>query len=161
MLMQSTVSFAFSREKQMLKRTPVLMLSVLLFCPLSLWTQGSAARDIDNSAVGPEQLYSPSISQAFYEIASDLAGSKNVTGPEVEQAMAFLSAAMRLDRNAGNARELLIELACRVQERDYSNLIYSLLIDYVDERADLELATNAVEYLGKLIHGKGRGIKIL
>jgi len=131
----------------MLKRTPLLVLSVLLFCPLSLWAQGSAARDIDNSAVEPEQLYSPSVSRAFCEIAYDLAGSKDVTGPEVEHAMAFLSAAMRLDRNSRDARELLIEFACRVKEWDYSNLVYSLLVDYVDERADFELTTNAVEYL--------------
>jgi tetratricopeptide (TPR) repeat protein len=131
----------------MLKRTPILVLSVLLFCPLSVWAQGSATRDIDNSAMDPEQLYSPSISGTFYEIAYDLAGSKDVVGPKVEQAMGFLSAAMRLDRNTRDARELLIEFACRVTEWDYSNLVYNLLIDYVDEHADLEVATNAIEYL--------------
>ena len=131
----------------MLKRTPILVLSVLLFCPLSVRAQGSTARDIDQSAADSEQLYSPSISQKFYEIAYELANSKDVTGPEIEQAMAFLTAAMSLDSNAGDVRSLLIEFACRETGWDYSNLIYSLLIDYVDEFADIEVAGKAVEYL--------------
>jgi len=131
----------------MLKRTPILVLSVLLFCPLSVWAQGLTPRDIKKSAEDLEQLYSPSISRTFYEIAYDLANSKDVVGPEVEKAMAFLSAAMRLDKNMEDAATLLIELACRVTKWDYSNLVYSLLIDYVDERADLEVATSAIEYL--------------
>jgi len=131
----------------MLKRTPVMVLSVLLFCPLSVWAQGSTLRDVEQSAVNPEQLYSPSISQKFYEIAYELANSKNVAGPKVEQALVFLAAAMKLDSDAKDIRPMMIEFACRDPERDYTNLVYSLLIDYVDEFADLEVATNAVEYL--------------
>jgi len=147
MLMQSTVSFAFSREKQMLKRTPILVLSALLFCPLSVWAQGSTVPDIDKSVVDPEQLYSPSISQKFYEIAYELANSEDVVGAEIEQAMAFLNAAMKLDSGDKGVRSLMIEFACRETGWDYSNLVYDLLVDYVDESADLEVATNAVEYL--------------
>lgn len=131
----------------MLKRTPILLLSVFLFCPLSVRAQGSTVRDIDQSAADSEQLYSPSISQKFYEIAYELANSKDVAAPEIEQAMAFLTAAMSLDSKARDVRSLLIEFACRETGWDYSNLIYSLLIDYVDELADLEVAGNAVEYL--------------
>jgi len=131
----------------MLKRTPVMVLSALLFCPLSVFAQRSTVRDIGQSAVNPEQLYSPSISRKFYEIAYELANSKDVAVPEVEQAMAFLTAAMSLDTNAGDARALLIEFACRETGWDYSNLVYSLLVDYVDESADLEVSKNAVEYL--------------
>ena len=161
MLMQSTVSFAFSREKRMLKRTPVMVLSALLFCPFSVWAQGSTVRNIGQSAVSPEQLYSPSISQKFYEIAYELANSKDVTVPEVEQAMAFLTAAMSLDRNAGDVRALLIEFACRETGWDYSNLVYSLLVDYVDEFADLEVAKNAVEYLLERMNSREAREKLL
>ena len=145
----------------MLKRTPILVLSVLLFCPLSVWAQGSTARDIEQSAANPQQLYSPSISRKFYEIAYELANSKDVAGPEVEQAMAFLTAAMNLDRNAGDVRALLIEFACRETGWDYSNLIYSLLTDYVDESANLEVATNAVEYILERMNSREAREKLL
>jgi len=85
----------------MLKRTPILVLSILLFCPLSVFAQRSTVRDIEQSAANPERLYSPSISQKFYEIAYELANSKDVAAPEVEKAMAFLTAAMSLDLPAG------------------------------------------------------------
>ena len=117
----------------MLKRTPILVLSILLFCPLSVRTQGGTARGIEQSAVNPEQLYSPSISQTFYEIAYELAKSKDVKGPEIEQAMAFLTAAMKLDSDAKGVQSLLIEFACRETGWDYSSLVYDLLVDYVDE----------------------------
>ena len=145
----------------MLKRTPVMVLSVLLFCPFSVWAQGSTVRNIEQSAVNPEQLYSPSISQKFYEIAYELANSKDVAGTEVEQAMAFLTAAMSLDKNAGDVRALLIEFACRETGWDYSNLVYSLLTDYVDEFADLEVVTNAVEYLLERMNSREAREKLL
>lgn len=145
----------------MLKKTPILVLSILLFCPLSVRAQGATARDIEQSAANPEQLYSPSISQKFYEIAYELANTEDVVGPEVEQAMAFLTAAMSLDRNARDVRSLLIEFACRETGWDYSNLVYSLLIDYVDESADLEVATNAVEYLLERMNSREAREKLL
>ena len=145
----------------MLKRTPVMVLSVLLFCPFSVWAQGSTVRDIEQSALNPEKLYSPSISRKFYEIAYELANSKDVAEPEVEQAMAFLTAAMSLDRNAGDVRELLIEFACRETGWDYSNLVYGLLVDYVDEVADLEVAKNAVEYLLERMNSREAREKLL
>jgi hypothetical protein len=161
MLMQSTVPFAFSREKQTLGKIPILLLSVLLFCHLPVLAQGSTARDIYNSAVISEQLYSPSVSRRFYEIAYELAKPKDVTGPKVEQAMAFLTAAMRLDKDAKDVQELLIECACRQTGWDYSNLVYSLLIDYVDEKANLEVANNAVEYLLERLNSREEREKLL
>jgi hypothetical protein len=161
MLMQSTVSFAFSQEKQMLKKTPILVLSVLLFCPLSVWAQGSIGRDIDKSASNPEQLFSPSISQRFYEIAYELANSKDTGGSDAEQAMAFLAAAMELDRDTRAARALMIELACQESDLDYSKLVYSLLTDYIDESADLEVAKNAVEYLLERMNSREAREKLL
>ncbi len=98
-----------------------------------------------------------SVSQKFYEIAHELTNSEDVREPQVKQAMVFLTAAMELDNNAGDARLLLIKLACRDpaglrraaprREQDYSNLVYNLLMDYVDESADVEVAKKAVVYL--------------
>jgi hypothetical protein len=78
-----------------------------------------------------------------------------------EQAIAFLIAAMKLDGDAGvpgnDVRSLLIKLLCRDSprplgqergsERDYSDFVYNLLVDYVDESADLGTARRAVAYL--------------
>ncbi len=134
----------------------------VLFCSLSVWAQGSTAggartpaanpsrSELSRSAGSPlevDQLSSSSVSQTFYEIAHELAYSNEAGGPEVEQAIAFLTAAMKLDRDAKAVRPLLIEYACRGPQRDYSSLVYDLLVDYVDELADLEVAGKAVAYL--------------
>jgi hypothetical protein len=58
-------------------------------------------------------------------------------------------------------RSLLIEFACRETGWDYSNLVYSLLIDYVDEFADLEVARNAVEYLLERMNSREAREKLL
>ena len=143
------------------KETSILVFSVLLFCSASVWAQGPANRDITRSAAGQQQLYSPDISKLFYELAYEVAGAQDVTGPQVEHAMAFLTAAMGLDSNAGDARELLIEFACRETGRDYSDLVYNLLIDYVDENADFEVAGNAVEYILERMNSRERREKLL
>ena len=131
----------------MLKRTSITVFSIVLFCALSVRAQRSAALDKGAPAGTAEQLYSPSASRTFYEIAYELANSKDAGASKAEQAMAFLTAAMQLDKNDNDVRELLIEVACRETGRDYSNLLYSLLVDYVDEKSDYEPAKNAVEYL--------------
>ncbi|MHC4437350.1 MAG: tetratricopeptide repeat protein [Planctomycetota bacterium] len=145
----------------MLKRTSILVFSVLLFYPLSVWARGSTTRDIAGPAVGRQQLYSPTISRQFYEIAYELANSKDAGGAEVEQAMAFLTAALSLDSNAGDVRELLIEFACRETGWNYSDLVYSLLVDYVDESADIEVTANAVEYMLERMNSRERREKLL
>ena len=94
-----------------------------------------------------QQVLSSSVSQKFYELAYELANSEDVKGPQIEQAMAFLAAAMELDNNARNARALLIKLACRSSQQDHSELVYSLLAKYVDESADVAVAKKAVVYL--------------
>jgi len=102
------------------------------------------------------ELFSSSVSQKFYEIAYELANSEDVIGPQVDLAIVFLTAAMKLDNNNKDVRPLLIKLACRdpehppfllSQESTGSNLVYNLLMDYVDESADVEVAKKAVVYL--------------
>ncbi len=93
------------------------------------------------------KLYSPSVSRKFYDIAFDLAGTVDTKGPQVEQAMVLLIAAMELDSDSREIRPLLIDCACRQSGQDYSNLVYGLLTDYVDQFADLDLTRRAIEYL--------------
>jgi len=90
---------------------------------------------------------SVSVSRKFYQLACELAGNRDITGPGLEQALVFLTAAMRLDGENEAAQSLLIELACRDPQRDRSKLVYDLLVDYADETADLAVAEKAIAYL--------------
>jgi hypothetical protein len=138
----------------------------LLFCPLSIWAQepmdtGMPARDSGAfespsgtsaslesfSLPQEEKISSPLVSRKFYDVAYELAKPREVRGPELEQAVTFLIAAMNLDKNAKGIRPLLIELATREPGRDYSSLVQAMLVDYVDEFADLEVARKGVGYL--------------
>ncbi len=93
------------------------------------------------------RLSSASVGRRFYEIAYELAERQDVRSPELEQAITFLIAAMKLDGDDSDVPSLLIKLVRRVPERDYSNLVYNLLLDYVDESTDLEMTRRAVGYL--------------
>jgi len=139
-----------------------LVFSAFLLCSLSVWAQGLTPEDVDKPVLNPNlsgpidytnlspepgQLFSQSVGQKFYEIAYELANSEDVRGPEVEQAILFLTAALKLGSDASSVYPLLIEFACRETGRDYSQLVYDLLGDYVDEFADLEVTTKAVGYL--------------
>ena len=104
-----------------------------------------------SSSAAQAQLSSPSVSQKFYEIAYELTNSTNVGGPDIEAAIVFLTAAMELDPNVKDIQALLIKLACRRGQRteilSSDNLVYNLLMDYVDESADIEVAKQAFGYL--------------
>ncbi len=146
----------------MLRIMSLSVFSILALCSLPVLAQGLSADSVDRtlaetplfgptgsagSDTEPGQLFSPSISRKFYEIAYELANSRDVRDARVEEAIVFLTAAMKLDSDAKGIRPLLIEFACRKTEQDYSNLVYDLLKDYVDEYADLEVARTAVAYL--------------
>jgi Tetratricopeptide repeat len=92
-------------------------------------------------------LSSPSVSETFYGLAYDLAHSKEIQTGDLDQAVAFLTAALKLDSDSKDIRPLLIEAACRQTERDYAGLVYNQLVDYVDEFADLTVVDKAVAYL--------------
>ena len=108
-----------------------------------------------SSSAAQAQLSSPSVSQKFYEIAYELTNSKDVRGPDIEPAIVFLTAAMELDPNVKNIQALLIKLACQSEisnsnfqiPKDRSSIVYNLLMDYVDESADIEVAKQAFGYL--------------
>lgn len=157
-------------------KTFFLVLSMLPLCPLSararqLSTEsrqtpmtlpgGPASPGPVDSAPELGRLSSVSVSRKFYELAYDLAGKRDVRGPELEQAIAFLTAALELDTNAKEARRLLIELSCRDRKRDNSNLVYSLLVGYVDESADLDLAGKAIAYLLERMNSREEREKFL
>jgi len=152
-------------EKQMSKRASLLsckagylpVFSALLFFVCFL----SAPAPLLSRESSTEQMFSSSVSQKFYELAFELANSENAEGPQIEQAMAFLAAAMELDNNFKDAQALLIKLACRNSQQDHSELVYSLLVKYVDESADVEIAQKAVMYLLARLNTREQREKLL
>ncbi len=146
------------------KGTSFLVFSALLlfFCSLSAQAQGLTTNRLGDSNFGElgrngttpatssvesDQLFSSSVSERFYEIAYELTNSEDVSGSHLEQAIVFLTAAMKLDNNLRDVRTLLIKHACHATERDHSALVYNLLMDYVNESADVEVTKKAVVYL--------------
>ena len=157
-------------------KTSFLVLLALLMCLSSAHAQrpaienrGSPVINSDrpgsvrpaNSARQSEQLSSASVSRKFYELAYGLAGNRDITGPELEPAIVFLTAAMQLDGNTRQARSLLIELACRDPQRDRSKLVYGLLVDYAGESADLDVAGKAISYLLERMNSREQREKLL
>jgi len=157
-------------------KTSFLVLLGLLLWPLSAHAQRPISEDRENPVTSPgragstrpadsapvaRQMSSVSVSRKFYELAYELAGDREVTGPELHQAIAFLTAAMELDSSVREARPLLIKLACRDRQRDHSNLVYGLLVDYADEFADLDVAGKAVAYLLERMNSREQREKFL
>jgi tetratricopeptide (TPR) repeat protein len=122
----------------MFKSRAFLVSSIFLLCPLSARAQLPSDSN---------QLFSPSVAQKFYEIAYELANSEDISKPQAEQAIAFLTATMNLDRRAKYVYPLMIEIASRYSDRDYSEMVRNLLTGYVDKSADLEVVRKAVQYL--------------
>lgn len=137
----------------MLKRRSFLALWAVLGLALPARAQGLARE----TSIGPaipasmtaraEPLTSSSVARKFYEIASDLADSNDITGPQAKQAMVLLTAARSLDTDASYVQPLLIKLGCRYADRDYSQQIYGWLANYTDQYADLEVVKEAISYL--------------
>jgi hypothetical protein len=144
-----------------------LMLSALMCCSLSAWAARLTAEEPGGLAAssGPatkaEPLISPSVGQTFYEIARELANSEDITGPQAEQAITFLTAATAVDEAGDYAQPLLITLACRHGKRDYSQQISGWLVDYLDKSADVEVAKEAVRYLLERLNSREERERLL
>lgn len=106
-------------------------------------------------------LFSPYVGQRFYEIAYELANSEDVSGPKVEQAIIFLTATTNLDSRASYVLTDMIKLACQHSDRDNSELVYQLLMNYVDESTDLEVVGKAVRYLLEQLNSREQREQLL
>ncbi len=95
----------------------------------------------------PEKLFSPSVSQLFYEMAYDISHKDNMTDSQAEQAVALLNAAMEMDSSAGFATADMLEILSRPRSRHHLQILYDTLIKYTDKNADSLVATNAAKYL--------------
>ena len=93
------------------------------------------------------RLFSPSVAANFYEIAYEIGGEDELSAAEIQQAIVFFRAAMVLDNRAKYILPDMIKLASRSHEHDYSEIIYEMLLAYIDESADLEVARSGISYL--------------
>jgi hypothetical protein len=138
-------------EKQMYKRASFIryktgyipvFLTFLLFVVFS-----SAPSALFSRESTKQKIVSSSVSQKFYELAYELANSKDATIQQIEQAKVFLKASMELDINVRDAQELLLKICCGNTQQDNSQLVYSVLVKYIDESIDVDVAKEAVLYL--------------
>ncbi len=95
----------------------------------------------------PEKLFSPSVSQLFYEMAYDISHRDNMTDSQAEQAVVLLNAAMEMDSSAGFATADMLEILSRPGSQRHLQMLYDTLIKYTDKNADSLVATNAAKYL--------------
>jgi Tfp pilus assembly protein PilN len=94
-----------------------------------------------------DKLFSPPVGRTFYDIAYELANNPNITAQQIEQAITLYTATIKLDSSAKYILPDMIRLLTQHPQRDYSELMYQLLINYVDKSADLEVTQQAISYL--------------
>jgi len=95
----------------------------------------------------PEKLFSPSVSQLFYEMAYEISHRDNMTDSQAEQAVVLLNAAMEMDSSAGFVTADMLEILSRPRSQRHLKILYDTLIKYTDKSADALVATNAAKYL--------------
>lgn len=149
------------------KHWPVVIVLTLICHSLSAWAQQSSDWDSQRQmerlglAAAPDKLFSPSVGQKFYEIAHQITNSGDVTQTQAEQAIIFLTATTTLDKSAKYALPDMIKISCRYDAQDNSKRVYRLLTKYVDEDADLDVATEAVRYLLEQLNSREERERLL
>ncbi|RPJ39450.1 MAG: hypothetical protein EHM35_02355 [Planctomycetaceae bacterium] len=137
----------------MLRDTSVaVMLALVLFAAPSLG-QGPAPEP-SFSELAParskgisQPLSSPSAAARLRDIAYDVAQARNVTGARVDQAIVLLAAAKGLNSSVSPVEPLLIQLAGRQADKDYSPQIVAWLQSYASESCDRVVVRDAIQKL--------------
>ncbi len=151
----------------MLKDRFFSVLLVLLFPSLAVLAQGITDQEFIPSAFPrrsgfrDDALHSSSVAETFYEIAADIAKTENITGPQAEQAITFLLAAKKLDISADYIKPMLIKLACRYTQKDYSEQVYNWLTGYINESSELDVLQEAAQYLLSSLNSRQEREKFL
>jgi len=95
----------------------------------------------------PEKLFSPSVSQLFYEMAYELIHREGITDSQAEQALLLLNAATELDVSTGFATADMLTVVSRPGQARHLRMLYDSLIRYVDKNADYQVAARAIRHL--------------
>lgn len=133
-------------------RSIATALAMVLFAA-PLWAQAQSpqqAFSVPSAATGirsPEVLSSPVAAARFLELGYELAQVPNITGPEVDQAIILLTTAKTVNKQAIGVEPLLLKLATRRSEKNYSEPMIFWLQQYVDGSADRVIVADAVRYL--------------
>ena len=80
----------------------------------------------------------------FWDIGYEIAHAENITGPEADQAIILLTAAKSLDSRIAGVEPLLLKLATRHADKDYSEPVAFWLEKYVDQSADRLVVADAI-----------------
>ena len=129
----------------------VCLATVLLAAPV--WSQGLpptrlTPRSAPNSpARASKPLFSASVAERFREIGYELAHAESLTEAQADQAIILLTAARSLNGRAAGVEPLLLRVALRHAEKDYSEQVILWLQSYVDETADRAIVSEAIQYL--------------
>jgi len=130
-------------------------LAIVLFAA-PMWAQGqipkqapsvpSQTRGTRPAEASPSSPPSSSASVAarFWEIGYEIAHSANITGPQADQAIILLTAAKSLDSRIAGVEPLLLKLATRCSEKDYTLPVIFWLEKYVSASADRAVVMDAV-----------------
>jgi len=129
-----------------------VVLAVVLFSAPA-WAR-STAPELSFSEMAPSRpkgaslpLSSPSAAARLRDIGYDVTQSRSITGPKVDQAIVLLAAAKSLNSSVSPVEPLLIQLAGRQADRDYSSQIVAWLQSCVSESCDRVVVRDAIQKL--------------
>ena len=94
-----------------------------------------------------EDVFSPTTAESFLNAAIDLYSAPDATVAQARQAMVFIDAISVLEPSRSYVLPEAVKLAWKFPQIDFSETIHKLLIKYSDEKADLEIARLAVQYV--------------
>lgn len=98
-------------------------------------------------AAESDRPQSPSAASRFIQIARELGLADGADDAAIDQAIILLIAAKRLDPQSQEIEPLVLRLATRSAQKDYSAQVLAALQNYVNEQADRAVVAEAIQYL--------------
>ena len=108
-----------------------------------------------------QRLVSSSVGENFYEIAYELAHSKDISPEEIKQAMVLMMATIEINNRADYVLPEMIKLSCRYSQNDNSKLVGYLLKNYIDNKSDLDIVRTAIGYVIDQLNSREEREKLL
>lgn len=119
-------------------RRQVLILLILVCVSTGLYAA---------SVLDTHEYFSPYNAKTTHKIAYELYNYSAPDSPEDRQAMILLNAVTELDYRSKYAFVDMLELGSDFQSKDQSRILRYVIQQYVDEKADLHVVTNAIRYI--------------
>ena len=94
-----------------------------------------------------QKLYSPLVSETFFEIAYELTNTDQVAKAEADQALMMLVASAVLDERGSYVLADMIRIASNPSHAGRSQMVYDMFLQYVNKLSDIDVADKAVRYL--------------